>query len=242
MAQNSDKSRGKKPLPLKTKLLFGILFAVIAALFVYGVVLIVQENTLVPVEEWTEPPSATPPLTLTPTPVPSETPGPGGTAALEPAPTPKPTPLPPLPVYIYFPVHKIKTQILPVGVNADGAMDTVNDAHIAGWYSESASPGEEGNAIIAGHVVWKGKKGDFAILSKLKVDDEVVIEFREGYTRKFKVASNEEFPLDAIPEWVMKLDSGDSRVTLITCSGEFDTQLGTRNQRNVVVLKETIED
>lgn len=237
MAKNADKRGGKKPLPLKNKILFGILFAAIAALFIVGVLLIIQENSI-PTDD-TPPPNITPPPTFTPTPAPS---GPPGQETLEPTSTPQPTPyIPPLPVKIYFPRLKVSTEIIPAGINADGEMAAAEDAHIATWYMYGASPGEQGNAIIAGHVTWKGKKGNFAVLPQLKEDDEVVIEFREGYTRKFRVVSNDAFDLDSIPDWVMKLDSGDARVTLITCAGEFDRQLGTRNKRNVVVLTETVD-
>ncbi len=240
----NNRKRGKKPLTKKEKLIYGAVFAAIATLFAVGVVFMIQENVYIPEKPYETPPAVTaPPVTPTPAPVPA-TPAPSAQPGPTPVPTPTPQPtiyIPPRPVKIYFPSFEISTEVLPVGVNIDGEMATIDDAHIAGWYynpNRPVSPGEKGNAIIAGHVRWKGKVGDFSKIGELTAEDDVIIEFDKGYTRTFRAVSNDIFPQDNYPDWVMKEDSEDARVTLITCAGEFNREIGTSENRNVVVLKE----
>ncbi len=244
--ENNDK-RGKKPLTKKEKFIYGGVFAAIAALFIVGVVFIIRENVYIPEKPYETPPPVTaPPATPTPAPTPIATPEQsvaGPTA--KPTPTPIPTLyIPPRPVKIYFTSLKITTQIFPVGRNIDGQMATIDDAHMAGWYYDPmnpVSPGEDGNAIIAGHRRWKGKVGDFSKIGELTENDDVVIEYDTGYTRTFRAVSSDLFPLNDYPDWVMERDTGDARVTLITCAGEFNHDIGTSEERSVVVLKEVEE-
>lgn len=107
---------------------------------------------------------------------------------------------------------------------------------VATWYRYGATPGDEGNAIVAGHVRWAGKRGDFALLHDIPVDDEVIITLDNGEERVFKVISNSTFKLKDVPDWVMAL-GGEERLTLITCAGEFDRDMGTSNSRTIVICK-----
>ncbi len=239
-----NNKRNRKPMTKKEKTIYGAAFAAIAALLVAGIFVMVQENTYIPERPYETPPAVTaPPVTPTPTPVPA-TPAPSAKPgpAAKPTPTPQPTLyIPPRPVKIYFTSLEITTEVMPVGINIEGEMATIDDAHIAGWYynpNNPVSPGEKGNAIIAGHVRWKGKVGDFSKIGELTDKDDVVIEFDKGYTRTFRAVSNDIFPLNDYPDWVMKENSEDARVTLITCAGEFNHEIGTSENRNVVVLKE----
>jgi hypothetical protein len=95
-----------------------------------------------------------------PTPAPTATVAPTLPPEVTPAPTPSPTPyVKKIPVRIYFTDHELQADIYPVGVTENNEMDTLDSAQDAAWYQFGPSPGEEGNAIINGHVRWKGEKG-----------------------------------------------------------------------------------
>lgn len=209
----------------KSKLINIILWIAVIALGVSGIVMIVRQYVLIK-----EP--YTPPPTPAPTPAVTATPKPSGT----PQPTPSPTPYVKLtPVKIYFTERDIVSDIVPVGI-VDGAMDTVDDAKLAAWLVDSATPGDPGNSIINGHRTWKKVLGYFSVLKDMELGEEIAIELEDGSVRYFEVVSNDVYRIDNHPTSIMEL-GGETRVTLITCLGDYNPAIGTSESRVVVVCK-----
>ena len=169
--------------------------------------------------------------------------------------TPEPTPyVKKIPVMMYFTGREISFPVESVGIvpytdskgnevkAEDGStvytMGTVDSEKVAAWLDASASPGEYGNALFNGHVSWKKVAGVFSVLPKMEEGEEIVVEYDDGSTMTFTVTNVDIYGIDDVPETVMAYDTGDSRMTLITCYGEsWNSGLGTRNQRCVVVAK-----
>lgn len=169
--------------------------------------------------------------------------------------TPEPTPyVKKTPVMMYFTGREISFPVETVGIvpytdskgrevkAEDGStvytMGTVDSEKVAAWLDASASPGEYGNAIFNGHVSWKKVAGVFSVLPKMEEGEEIIVEYDDGSTMTFTVTNVDIYGIDDVPETVMAYDTGDSRMTLITCYGEsWNSGLGTRNQRCVVVAK-----
>ena len=126
--------------------------------------------------------------------------------------------------------------ILPVGRTKDGRMGTVSYAQKVAWYQYGATPGYSGNALVAGHVSWNRVKGSFYYLTYLKIGAKCTVTLSDGSTVLFEVISNEQFPESAVPDKHLELD-GETRMTLITCSGVYDSSIGTHTKRCVVVLR-----
>ena len=127
-------------------------------------------------------------------------------------------------------------EILPVGMDTAGRMDTPDAHDQAAWYREGPSPGEEGNALISGHKVWKGQRGCFSLLPQLERGEPVVFFHQDGSIRVFYVDMVITYPVEGVPSSIMDVNQ-DARVTLITCAGSFDRQLGTSRYRCVAVCK-----
>lgn len=224
-------SGGEKKHRKKLGTLDKILLIAAAVLFIAGVVLTLRQYVFIP-GEYTAPPTATP-TELTPTP------------QLETTATPEPTPTPVqyaalTPVNIYFTQREVMCPIEPVGLITEGSktgkMDTIDDPKIAAWYEPGPVPGEAGNALLNGHVRWKGVAGTFSVLPDMEIGEEVVIEYDDGSTLAFEVTSVEYYPYDDVPEEVMDLDFGGTpRMTLISCTGDFNYSAGTSSQRVIVV-------
>ena len=155
--------------------------------------------------------------------------------------TPEPTPyVQRIPVKIFFTARDIMADIVPVGVimegNKTGKMETINDAILTAWYKDGPSPGEEGNALINGHVRWKGKAGTFSILPDMAVGEEVAIEYDDGSVTYFSVSEINYYNFREVPAEAMDLDwGGDPRKTLISCTGDLDSAAGTSSIRVFVV-------
>ncbi|MBR5291337.1 MAG: class F sortase [Clostridia bacterium] len=169
--------------------------------------------------------------------------------------TPEPTPyVQKIPVKMYFTAREVSFPVERVGIvpytDADGnqlvnelgqkvyTMGTLDTEKAAAWLETSSSPGEYGNAIFNGHVTWKKIAGVFSLLPKMEAGEEIVVEYDDGSTMRFIVERVNIFGIYDEPADVMLFDTGDSRMTLITCYGEsWNSELGTREQRCVVVAK-----
>lgn len=230
MNENNDKPKeGFINKLKKSRPFWALMYILTGALFLGGLFMILREYVLLPTPY--EPPPA-PAATLQPTAAPT----------LEPSATPAPTPVPTpyvkkIPVRIYFTEFERQADIYPVGVAKDGSMATLDSAFDAAWYEFGPSPGEDGNALLNGHVRWKGSLGTFSLLREMELESEAVIEFDDGTFKYFEAVKHDVYLLDDIPPEVMDLE-GESRMTLITCKGDFDRKLGTSRSRVVVVFKE----
>lgn len=121
-----------------------------------------------------------------------------------------------------------------VGLQEDGQMDVPADYHHAGWYDSGTMPGEQGNAVIAGHVNTSKGKGIFWDLAKLEVGDEVKVSDENGKELVFEVVDVKSFDLDSAPIEEIFGYTSRRNLNLITCTGEFDYDRGTHEQRLVV--------
>ena len=107
-----------------------------------------------------------------------------------------------------------------------------------GWYSLGPSPGQDGSAVLAGHVDGQGRPGIFYELGRVAVGDPVQVDFADGTTTTFRVVGRRQVPKTQLPAELFSR-AGPPRLTLITCGGAFDSS--TRHYvDNVVVVAEPV--
>ena len=232
MEENKTTKKKLKPLDV-------ILLCAAGALLIAGAFITIRQYVFIP-GEYVAPPAAN-------TPAVTQTPDSAALAADSATPVPVETPLPTPyrrndPVRIYFTGREVMADIVPVGLITEGEkagkVDTVDDALLTAWYMDGPSPGEDGNAIIDGHVRWKGKAGTFCILPEMQIGEEVVIEDDDGSTKAFAVSEVNYYPYDDVPPEAMDADwGGEPRLSLISCSGDFNYSAGTSETRVFVVCK-----
>jgi sortase family protein len=126
------------------------------------------------------------------------------------------------PVRIEIPILGVKSDLMDLGLNRDGTMETPPEAYPAGWYTGAPTPGELGPAIIAGHVNWAGDAGVFAKLHELEPGDQVAVVRRGGATVLFRVDRVDRYPKDQFPSEAVYGNIPYSGLRLITCGGDFD--------------------
>jgi len=205
-----------------------VLIVLSALLLIGGVVLIVREYVLLPDADYVEP-ATPPPATATPTPTQSLSPS--ATPIITPSPTPY---VKPIPVKISFVEQKQSCEVFPKGVDEHNRMQVVERNDAASWLEIGPAPGEEGNAVIAGHRTYNKVAGTFQALWDMELDDAVVIEFEDGRQQWFYVGSIDRYPFEEVPAIVMD-PGGPSRLTLITCVGDWNSSARTSSERFVVV-------
>ncbi|WP_162985727.1 class F sortase [Virgibacillus halodenitrificans] len=145
-----------------------------------------------------------------------------------------------IPTRLELPSIHVSAQINKVGLAPNGAMDTLDGPTLIAWYQFSSIPGQEGNAILAGHRDWEGQLGTLFYLERMELGDELIITFEDGHTETFELVSNNLYPETDVPEHVMDLN-GDSRITVITCAGTFNKQTGHYDSRVVGVFQKINE-
>ncbi len=218
-----QKNKGNKKRGSKWDVL---LIALSAVLLIAGVVLIVREYVLLPDANYV-PPATPAPATATPV----QTLAPTGTPEITPSPTPY---VKPIPIKITFVEQQQSCEVFPSGENEEGRMEVIDRPDAASWLELGPAPGEEGNAIIAGHRSLKHVAGTFQALWDMEQGDAVVIEFADGRQQWFYVGSINRYPFDDVPDEVMGY-GGVNRMTLITCVGDWNSKAGTSSERFVVV-------
>lgn len=112
----------------------------------------------------------------------------------------------------------------PLAIGPSGQLDAppANDANLAGWFKDGATPGERGTSVVAGHVDTKTGPAVFLLLSTLKAGNTVDITREDGVVATFEVDSVETFSKADFPNERVYADKGTAQLRLITCGGVYD--------------------
>ncbi|MDP4020986.1 MAG: class F sortase [Candidatus Adlerbacteria bacterium] len=141
-----------------------------------------------------------------------------------------------VPARLAVPSIGIDAQVEQVGKTAEGAMATPKVLANVGWYRLGSKPGEEGNAVFAGHVNNAlGLPGVFKKLSQIKKGDTVEVAGSVGETLVYEVESIISYEESVAPLQEIFANKGPSKVVLITCEGVWDETTHTFSERLVVV-------
>ncbi|QKV91861.1 class F sortase [Streptomyces sp. NA02950] len=146
----------------------------------------------------------------------------------EPAATPQSRPGPALPrspaTHLDIPSIGVSAPFTELSLDSQGTLipppDT--DNNLVGWYKDGPSPGERGNAIVAGHVDTKIGPAVFYTLSSLKVGGEVNITREDGIVATFTVDKIKTFKKNEFPDRKVYGDTPNAQLRLITCGGAYD--------------------
>lgn len=126
-----------------------------------------------------------------------------------------------------------------LGLQPDGSMEVPPGGFPAGWYTGSPTPGQLGPSIVAGHVDWDGSPGVFYRLRELEQGDDVTVVSQDGNTVRFVVSAVEQYPKDAFPTDKVYGDIDHPGLRLITCGGQFDSDISSYDD-NIVVYADRV--
>ncbi|MGY4859570.1 class F sortase [Cryobacterium sp. AP23] len=179
-------------------------------------------------------------------------PEPGGSASATPAsPTPSPSAVPEVPrqstdlagqpapasapVRVQVGALGIDMPIEAVGLDGDAMALPANPA-VAAWYRYGPAPSSPAGAtVVAAHVdslIYD--LGPFAELANAPAGTEITLTTADGATHRYTIASINTVEKPAV-DWAGVFDrTGEPRLTLVTCGGEFDYD-ARRYLSNVIV-------
>ncbi len=139
-----------------------------------------------------------------------------------------------LPTQLSIPDIAVNTNLIQLGKNDDGTMQTPESYDVAGWYQYSPTPGEIGPAVITGHVDNYKGAAVFYRLKELRPGQKIVVNREDGSTATFSVTRLEQFDQDHFPTEAVYGNTKDSELRVITCGGPFNHLSGQYTQNTVV--------
>jgi LPXTG-site transpeptidase (sortase) family protein len=142
-----------------------------------------------------------------------------------------------LPRTLRIPRIGVEADIEQVGLTNEGAMDVPQDYWRVGWYELGPRPGEQGNAVIAGHLDTMTGAAVFARLPDLRAGDEIEVEDAKGKTRTFIVERKTSFKDEDAPLDEIFGTATSAHLNLITCGGAWDEKAGHYKERIVIFAK-----
>lgn len=157
------------------------------------------------------------------------------------------TPLPPnaldtykvsssLPRIIRIDSIGVAARVLRMGITTDNLMDTPKGAYDTGWYDGSAKPGEAGAMVINGHYSGLTQPAIFQQIGNLKAGAIITIERGDGKVFTYAAQRVEKMSTQDVPMEKLLISSNPNAqsLNLITCSGTFNQDTQTFDQRTIV--------
>ena len=169
---------------------------------------------------------------------PSTTVAPATTTPAAPSST-RPPSRPSPPVRVEIPAIGVSSRLVRLGLNADGTMQVPGDYNLAGWFTGGAMPGQEGPAVISGHVDSKTGPAVFYRLRGLRPGDTVRVQRAAGDWLAFEVTGTARYAKAAFPTEAVFGPVTGPVLRLITCGGDFDRASGHYLDNMVVTARPT---
>jgi Sortase domain len=129
-----------------------------------------------------------------------------------------------IPVEVTIPAIGVDSPLEALGLNSDGSLAKPSQWQVAGWYAGGVRPGDDGPAVIAGHVDSVSGPAVFYRLRDLRRGAVVFIREANGTTLRFVVDSSVSYPKDRFPSAAVYGPAAVPVLRLVTCTGDFDWQ------------------
>lgn len=140
-----------------------------------------------------------------------------------------------IPTRFEIPRLGVDAAVEQVGQTPSGAMDNPSDPWNVAWYAPGTRPGAPGNAVIAGHVDYRGiGPVVFWRLRELVPGDEVWVTMDTGARLRFVVQDIQTYYTDAAPLDRIFGATSNSGLNLVSCIGDFDPSSQSYDRRIVV--------
>ncbi|WP_330336506.1 class F sortase [Streptomyces sp. NBC_00557] len=137
---------------------------------------------------------------------------------------------------VRIPAIRVDAPVMPVTLDKDGWIGAPppENPELAGWFTGAVSPGEEGTAVIVGHVDNQQGPAVFYGLGNLRKGNRIEVLRKDGKTAVFETYGVELFSKNGFPGDRVYGSKGTPELRVITCGGGFSKQHGYDG--NVVVF------
>jgi sortase (surface protein transpeptidase) len=139
------------------------------------------------------------------------------------------------PIHLTIPKLGISVQVSELGLNKDRSVSVPRSFAVPGWYKFGPSPGQEGSAVILGHVDSYHGPAVFYRLATLRLGNRVIVKEADRKTLTFSVIGLREYSKAHFPARVVYGPRKYAALQLVTCGGVFDRRTG-HYLSNIVVF------
>ncbi len=132
------------------------------------------------------------------------------------------------PTEVRIPALMVDAPVTTVGPDGDGGVGAPPPEfkNLAGWYTGAPSPGQQGTAVIDGHVDNMQGPAVFYGLGALHKGNEVDVVRSDGSTAVFTIYGIEVLAKNDFPGDRVYGDTGKPELRVITCGGGFTKKTG----------------
>jgi hypothetical protein len=120
----------------------------------------------------------------------------------------------------------VRSEVIPIGLDANRALQVPRRADIVGWWSGGSIPGEIGPTVLVGHYDSRVSSGVFARLKELTIGDLIVVSQSDGAQYTYYVTDVQHLSKTAFPTERVYGRTPGSTLRLVTCGGRFDRRTG----------------
>ncbi|MFJ4878148.1 class F sortase [Streptomyces sp. NPDC088745] len=137
---------------------------------------------------------------------------------------------------VRIPALRVDAPTVDVGLDPEGWIEAPppQDANLAGWYQNGVSPGQNGTAVVVGHVDNATGPAVFFGLGAVGKGQRVEVDRFDGRTAVFEVYGVEVYAKEDFPGSRVYGGTGRPELRVITCGGGYDRDSGYAG--NVVVF------
>ncbi|MQA05997.1 MAG: class F sortase [Streptosporangiales bacterium] len=125
------------------------------------------------------------------------------------------------PTTLRVPRIDVRTDLVRLSKDGKGVLDAPKTGDKAGWYRKSATPGEAGTSVIAGHVDWTDGPAVFYELGELEPGDVIKVRRADGRRTTYTVHATRQYAKNDFPSKLVYGDTPAAQLRLITCGGAF---------------------
>lgn len=126
------------------------------------------------------------------------------------------------PTHVRIGALGVDSDLVPLGVDGSGALVPPESAAVVGWFAAGPAPGDDGPALLAGHVDSRTGPGMFYRLGELHVGDGIEVLRTDGSTATFTVSRVTQVAKADFPTQIVYGPSAGPELRLVTCGGSFD--------------------
>jgi hypothetical protein len=141
----------------------------------------------------------------------------------------------PAPVRLSIPSIGVDASLVRLDLNSDGTIQVPSDFDAPGWYGRGPAPGDEGPAVILGHLDSRTGPAVFWRLSSLRAGDTISIRRVGGSEVRFRIDRTVTYPVDSFPSFDVYGATSRPELRLVTCGGTYSRSRG-QYLSNVVVF------
>jgi LPXTG-site transpeptidase (sortase) family protein len=127
------------------------------------------------------------------------------------------------PVRITIPAIGVNASVVPLGLNPDQTMEVMKSFTATGWFQPGPEPGEQGAAVIVGHVSSRSGPAVFSRLPQLKVGQLITIRLQDGSSVRYAAKSMIKVSKNHFPTNRVYAKTKQPTLRLVTCAGKVDS-------------------